>query len=581
MKRTTLDKIRESLRLQQVYNTMLRYGWEMLIFDRWEILRDFHYRMQAWVWDLPKDLADLPMPVKVRLMLEELGPTYVKMGQIVSSQASVIPADWASELELLQSSVQPFETEQVRQIIRTELGAFPEALYASFEETPFAAASTAQVHRATLHNGTAVVVKVQRPDIYNQMKADIGIMQNAVRVVSARSDYARSVDMVGMVEQFGTSVLAELNYHGEAYNSFRLAENLKDLPGVHVPRVFPELSTSRVLTMEFIRGVKISNLEAIDRSGIDRQVLARNTLRAIVKQLLIDGFFHADPHPGNVLVDLQSGDVAFIDTGMVGELELQHRLNLVQLLYAVQQSDIPGMGQIMRNLSEPFIDNFDAAAYQRDFERRVGNVLYSAGTASFGQSVNMSFDLLREHGLRLNPNLTMAIKALTQAEAITTLLYPEGGITTVGVELIQELFLKVVTADRVIEEGKKQVMTVARELVNRMPSLSDATLKWLDQYQRGRLEVYLDTSGLATEVGRLGGYSRQIVIAIMLVGMIVGSAIATSAIPGIAAVLEVGEPWKQIWGFFFQLAYLGYVLSMGLAFLLILRLLWRWVRGDR
>ena len=579
MKRNTFDKVRESLRLQQIYNTLLRYGWEMLLFDQSEFLGNIHRRSQAWIWELPEEKVDLTLPVKVRLMLEELGPTYVKMGQIVSSQSSVIPADWARELELLQSSVPPFPSDEVEEIILTELGRLPSDLYASFDLNPFAAASTAQVHRAMLHDGTVVVVKVQRPNIRSQMKADIGIMQNAVRVVSARSEYVRSVDLVGMVDQFGSSVLAELDYTGEAYNSFKLAQNMAGLPGVHVPKVYPELSTSRVLTMEYIHGVKISKLDAIDKAGIDRQVLARNTLRALIKQLLIDGFFHADPHPGNVLVDLRTGEVAFIDTGMVGELDLQNRANLVQLMYAVQQGDIPGMGRIMRSLSDPFVPNFDEAAFQKDFERRVSTILFSSGTATFGQSVNVSFDLLREHGLRLNPNLTMAVKALIQAEAITTLLYPQGGISFVGVELVQELLLQTVTADRIIEEGKKQVLNVAREVANRLPSLSEATMMWLDQYQKGRLEVHLDTSGLTKEVDRVNGSIGQIVVAIVLVGMIIGSAIATNAITGVAQTFDPNGEFIEMWRLFFEVAYFGYLVAMVLGVLVILRLIWRWLRG--
>ena len=169
--------------------------------------------MQAWAWGLPKDLEPPTLPVKVRLMLEELGPTYVKVGQIVSSQASTIPSDWEAELVKLQSDVPPFPSDQVRQIIIEELGAPPEELYATFNPQPFAAASTAQVHRATLHDGTAVAVKVQRPYINTQMKADIGIMQNAARVVSSRSEYVRSVDLVGMLEEFGKGALERAGLH--------------------------------------------------------------------------------------------------------------------------------------------------------------------------------------------------------------------------------------------------------------------------------------------------------------------------------------------------------------------------------
>ena len=572
MRRSTLDKVRENVRLQQVYNILMHYSWDMVLSERLGLLGEFHHAMQAWVWDLPRDMEPVSTPVKVRLLLQELGPTYVKMGQIVSSQASTIPPDWAEQLELLQSNVPPFPGDVARQIIFEELGQPPEVLYASFEPQPFAAASTAQVHRATLHDGAPVVVKVQRPNIDTQMKADIGIMQNASRVFSARSEYARSIDLEGMLEQFGTSVLEELDYTGEAYNAYRLAQNLATLPGVHIPDVYSELSTSKVLTLEFIQGVKISNLPAIDRAGIDRVELARNTLRAIVKQLLIDGLFHADPHPGNVLVNLETGEATFIDTGMVGELDVHGRLNLVQLLFAVQQGDVYSMAETMRNMSTPFGQQLDEKAFIRDFERKVGSILYVGG-ASFGQSVSVAFSLLSEHGLRLNPNLTMAVKAMTQAEAITKLLYPEGGLMEEGVDMVKDLFVEAITAEKITEEAKKQLMIVGRELSKRLPSLSEATLGWLNQYQKGRFELYLDTSGLAKEVDKLGGLVRQIAMGIILVGTIVGSAIAISAI-------STYTTQSRLWDLFFRVSYLGYVIPMLIAIFILARLIWRAIRGK-
>jgi len=572
MRRSTLDKVRENVRLQQVYNILMHYGWDMMLSERLGLLGEFHHAMQAWVWNLPRDMEPVSTPVKVRLLLQELGPTYVKMGQIVSSQASTIPPDWEKQLALLQSNVPPFPADVARLIIIEELGQPPEALYASFEPRPFAAASTAQVHRATLHDGAQVVVKVQRPNIDTQMKADIGIMQNAARVFSARSEYARSIDLEGMLEQFGTSVLEELDYIGEAYNAFRLAQNLATISGVHIPEVYRELSTSKVLTMEFIQGVKISNLPAIDRAGIDRAELARNTLRAIVKQLLIDGFFHADPHPGNILVNLETGEATFLDTGMIGELDVQGRLNLVQLMFAVRQGDVYSMAEIMRNMSTPFGQQLDEKAFIRDFERKVGSILYVGG-ASFGQSVSVAFSLLSEHGLRLNPNLTMAVKAMTQAEAITKLLYPEGGLMEEGVDMVKDLFVEAITAEKITDEARKQLMIVGRELSKRLPSLSDATLKWLDQYQKGRFELYLDTSGLAKEVDKLGGLVRQIAMGIILVGTIVGSAIAISAISNYTTQ-------SRLWDLFFRVSYLGYVIPMLIAIFILARLIWRAIRGK-
>jgi ubiquinone biosynthesis protein len=207
LKRTRLDSVRESLRLQQVYNVFLRYGWD-LAFQRWRLLGGLRHSMQRWLWQLPDEVPELTTPAKVCLMLEELGPTYVKMGQIVSSQASVIPAKWEVELEKLQSDVPPFPGEEVREILEEELGATPERLFATSEIEPLAAASTAQVHRATLFGGEQVVVKVQRPGIRTQMKADLGIMQRAVRVAARRSEGLRAIDLEGMIEQFSDSVLA-------------------------------------------------------------------------------------------------------------------------------------------------------------------------------------------------------------------------------------------------------------------------------------------------------------------------------------------------------------------------------------
>jgi ubiquinone biosynthesis protein len=570
MKRSRIDSVREDLRIHQVYNILLRYGWD-LAFQRWGTLNRLRHRMQRWVWQLPGDLPEPSTPVKVRLMLEELGPTYVKMGQIVSSQSSVIPADWEMELEKLQSNVPPFPEYQVREILEEELGAAPEQLFATFETQPLAAASTAQVHRAELFSGEQVVVKIQRPGIQRQMKADLGVMLRVVRVAAGRSASLRAIDLEGMVEQFSVSVLTELDLPGEAYNSIRLAENMAMLDGVHIPRIWPEFLTSRILVMEYVEGVKISDLEAIDAAGLDRAIVAGNALRAIVKQLLIDGFFHADPHPGNVLVDLQTGRITFLDAGMVGYLDLNQRLNIIQLLFAIQQQDVGGMGQILRNLSEPFADKVDEKAYARDFQRQVSRQMYVAASTGFGQIVNVGLDLLRSHGLRLDPNLTMAIKAMMQAEAFATLLYPEGGIVAEGVEIVQELALKEVTPEKVAEAVKNQLMMSAREVVKRIPSLQDATIKWLDQYQKGRLEVYIDTSGLGKEVDKLALFGRQMIIAVMLVGMIIGSSITTS-------VLAFAEPEGRWWEFAFRLSYIGFVLAMGITIFILLRLMWRWIK---
>jgi len=571
MRRSSLDRVREDLRLQQVYNTLLRYGYDTVL-NRSAFVGGFRHAMQSWVWRLPKGWEEPSTAVKLRLLLEELGPTYVKIGQIVSSQASVLPIEWATELARLQDAVPPFPADQVRERIIEELGAPPEELYASFEPQAFAAASTAQVHRARLYDGTEVAVKVQRPNITSTVRADLGIMQNAARVVSSRSESVHAMDLVGMLEQFSSGVLEELDYRGETYNALRLAENMAHLPGVHVPAVYAELSTSKVITQEFIHGVKVSDVEAIDGAGLDREEIARNALRALIKQLPVDGFFHADPHPGNLLVDLDTGVLTFIDLGMMGELELQQRLRLAQLMIVAQQGSVDGMAAALRGMSTPFRGDVDEKAFRRDFARRVGRHMGHGRVVSFGQVASEGFELLRIHGLRLDADMTLAVKALVQTESVARALSTDSGLIAEGVPMLRDMVLETITGEKIIDEAKKQLISVAGVVVERIPTLTEATTKWLDQYQKGRFEVTVDTSALSKEVTKLTRMGREIVIAVMLVGMLVGSAIATY---GVAAVhLEGG-----IWDLLARIAPVGFVIALILSFLIVIRLTWRWFRG--
>ncbi len=570
MRRGSFDILQEDLRTQQVYNVFYRYGYDALLTQN-ELLARVRHRTQSWVWGMPKGWDEPSTAVKLRLMLEELGPTYVKVGQIISSQASVLPPEWMIELEKLQADVPPFPSDQVRECVVEELGAPPEEVFASFAPQPFAAASTAQVHRATLDDGTEVAVKVQRPNIERTMRADIGIMRSAARVVSRRSEALRAMDIAGMVEQFGNGVLEELDYRGEAYNAQRLARNMAGLPGVHVTDVHSRLSTSKLMTQEFIHGVKISNVKAIDDAGLDREELGRNALRALIKQLAIDGFFHADPHPGNILVDTTTGTISFIDLGMMGELDLRQRLRIAQLMFAIQQHNVDAMAHVLYGLSEPFGPKVDERAYYRDFARRVGRYMSPDSTASFGEVANEGFDLLRTHGLRLDPNLTLAVKALVQTESIADTLMAGSNLATEAVPMLREMALEAITADRVAEEAKKHLMALAGDVIERIPTFTEATTKWLDQYQKGRFEVTVDTSQLAKEVDKLSRLGRQVVIAIMLVGMLIGSAIASY---GIATLDLTGRIWELI----ARIAPLGFVLALMLTFLIVLRLIWRWWR---
>ena len=564
---SSIDQVRESLRLQQIYNTISSYGLDMAL-DR-GALGVFRRRMQGFIYQPGQEVEPLSIPVKVRLMLQELGPTYVKMGQIISSRAEVLPAEWMHELNKLQSNVPPFSSEEVREIITEELGDAPERLYQAFNPTPFAAASTAQVHRAELADGTKVVVKVQRPGIRKQMKADIGVMGSLSNVLERRSQYARDIDLPGMIREFGDGIIRELDYGGELYNMKRLARNMEGVPGVSVPKAYPQLSSSKVLTMEFMAGVKINNVEAIDAAGLDRLEIGQNILRALIKQLLIDGFFHADPHPGNVLVSLETGTVGFLDMGMMGEIDFNQRLNLINLLMVSRQKDAAGLARAVRSLSVPFRKSVNDGAFYKDFERAIGRYMDPDSPASFGPLMGIVFDLLATHGLRLDSDLTLAIKAMMQAEAIYTALYPEGGgLVEMGFDTVKELALQETTADNVKQILTRQASMLAQDLIKELPSLKEATLGWLGMYRRGRFEMHVDTSNIAKEVSAIRSIAQQVILGIVLVGMLVGSAIAASfsTVAG-----DVGSTLAQ-WAltiFFVSVVITGIFIAI-----LVYRLLW-------
>ena len=419
---TGLQTINESLRLRHVYSTLVNFGASGVV-DRTP-LGGTRRALQRWIYRVPDPIPALSAPVRTRVLIEQLGPTYVKLGQIVSSQAAVLPDPWRQQLDLLQNEVPPAPYQDIRGVIVTELGAPPEDLFASFSEQPLAAASLAQVHRAVLHDGTEVAVKVQRPNLQSQVRADLGIARLYGKYAERRSKWARQVGVASMLEEFSSTLLEELDYDIEAYNMQRLANNLDGIDGVRIAKLYPELSTPRVLTQEFVKGVKISDVDAMRSAGLDVTAIGDAALHAAMKMLLIDGFFHADPHPGNLYVDLDTGDVTFLDCGMVGELSVAKRAHLVALLWAFTRDDMAGMGVQLRALSVPFRE-IKTDTFAQDFERKMSR--YPKGAHADVQRVlSAATGVLRDNGLRLDPQLTLALKAMAQASAFFGPLAPAG-----------------------------------------------------------------------------------------------------------------------------------------------------------
>jgi ubiquinone biosynthesis protein len=557
----------------QVYGVLFQYGADVA-FDR-NVFGGFRRRMQQWLWRPAVPIRPLAPETKVRLLLQDLGPTYVKLGQIVSSQGRALPLAWEQELSKLQSDVRPFAYEDVRAIISESLGAPPEALYGSFDATPLAAASLAQVHRATTQDGRPVAVKVQRPSIHEQLRSDVRILMRAAALLERRVAWAEDVDLAGVIYEFGTSLLRELDYTIEAYNARRLERVLEPIGGLHVPSVEPALSSDRVLTLEFIDGVKPTDTDAIDAAGLDRTELVERMVRGAIKMVLIDGFFHGDPHPGNVAVELGTGRLTLMDTGMVGELALRKRISLISLLLVSRNRDVAGLATTLRSLSTPFRDP-DERAYRQRFERQLGPLMDPPP----GQPVQMQkviqqgMDVLRDSGYRLDAQLTLAIKAMAQAEAITAALTPEArgsDFATMGVDALADLVPGAVNEDAILAAARKQAMSIAGEVAQRVPSVQDAAFMWIDQFQKGHFQVKVDLTDLDRPVEQIGRASRMIAVAVVLTGTMIASALAAGVTTSKSGLLK-------------NLAHTAlvlYTVSVVVAIVLLVVLIWSLVRRPR
>jgi ubiquinone biosynthesis protein len=547
------NAIIENLRFQQVYDTIYRYGLD--IFLGGTPVGRIRGWFQRVVLREDDQLAGLEAPARIRLMLQSLGPTYVKIGQMVASRGEALPPDWLAELQKLQSDVAPFPWEVARATLEKQLGKPPEELYATIETEPFAAASTAQVHRATLRDGTLVAVKIQRPNIVAKTKADLGVMQELARTAARRFEILRRLDVEGIIREFATGVLRELDYRNEAYHARRIAENMAKFELVHVPVVHGDLSGERVLTAEFVRGIKISNVAALDEAGIDRQALGNLFVRALIKQVLVDGFFHGDPHPGNVLVDPETGRIIFLDFGLVGRLDANQRMDLVDLINGLQLRESAAIADAIQSLGQRAPD-FDERGFRDAIDRIVRQYLVYDDGGSLGDALSAVMGAVYEHGLRLDNDLTLAMKAVIQAQETATILDPRIDIGTAALEEARDALLGRLTLDNVEKTLASTGLRLGKQVIRRLPTLEQAAFMWVDQFGKGKITVALDTSSLDAQFRQLDQIGRRLTVGLLVVGQLIGSAILAVVMlqPAVAAALGPLVPVALL-AFFGVLAY--------------------------
>lgn len=471
----------------------------------------------------PVRSEELSNPERLRRALEELGPTFIKLGQVLSTRPDMLPPDYLRELSKLQSSAPEVPAAIIRSLIEQELGETPEKLFASFSDAPLASASIGQAHAATLHDGTAVVIKVRRPGVVAAVQEDLEILQNLAQQVSRNWAAVADYNLEAISASFAATLRDELDYLQEGRNAERFAKNFADDPSIHIPKIYWATTTSRVLTIERIFGLKIDDEEVLAMPAAEKNILADLAAKAAVKMIFEDGFFHADPHPGNLFVE-SSSRIALIDFGMVGEVDKELRGHLGNLLLALSSNDAD---RIARALVELSINRptTDRAKFRQDIRRFIktyqGRPL---GQIEISPLIEQILGIVRNHHLQLPSDIAMLTKMIFMTEGMGARLNPNFNLGTVVKPYASRLaFDRAIPHDFAhnLSQWGLDAAVLAADLPERFRSL-------VDHLDDG-VEVHLRAAELAPLVARAERIGNRLVAGMIAAAFLRGIGELTAA----------------------------------------------------
>lgn len=452
--------------------------------------------------------------------LEAMGPTYVKLGQVLAGRPDLLPEAYTAALERLQDQVKPFPFAEVEQIVAAELGVRISKAFAAFEPEPIAAASLGQVHIAALRDGRAVVVKVQRPNIRQQIAEDFEVLAQIAEFLDAHTELGRRYRFLTILEEFRASIQQELDYQLEAQNLVAVGENLKEFPLILVPQPVADYTTRCVLTMDYVRGRKITSFAPLARLEIKGAPLAEELFKAYLKQVLIDGLFHADPHPGNVFLT-DDGRIALLDLGMVGRIAPEMQENLLKVLLAVSEGNSDEAADIVIRMSQKTGD-FDAA----EFHRRIRQALAQSQNQGL-QQLKVGRTLLHfgqdagSNGLLVPSELTLLGKTLLQLDEVGRILDPafdpNASIRRNAMDLLARRMKRDMTQGNVL-----RALLEAKDFASHLPSRLN---RLMDGAVSGELEVRVKAVDAKIVLDGMQKIANRITAGIILAALIIGAAL--------------------------------------------------------
>ena len=562
-----LTAVRDIGRLHDIASILIRYGFGDMV-RRMGMANALERAGRALHWNEAEELAHMDPPARVRRAMEALGPTFVKLGQLLATRVDLFEPEWIAEFSRLQDSAHTATYEGIHQQLTEDLGAAPEAVFAAFDPEPLAAASMAQVYRARLEDGTEVVVKVRRPGIRLTVEADLRWMARLAELAESESPELRAFQPREVVRQFTQSLRRELDFASECRNAERIAQNFARYTGFNgdsvpkakvvgapaqgaappapqepiivIPRVFWQWTSERVCVQEFIAGISGRQLERVDQAGLDRQVLARRGAQAVLKMIVEDGFFHADPHPGNVFY-LPGNRIAFIDFGMVGRLSEARRDQLMRLLLGLVQHEPQRVADVMIEWTGDGATDEDGLTLEiQAFVQQYHGVALKQ--LRLGAMLTDLVTILRQHQLRLPPDLSLLIKAFVSLEGMGHELDPDFNMAAEAMPLLQKTLRARYAPNAVLQRGWHGV----KDMLSLLSGLPQDVSRLLRAAKRGRLEIHIDVLHLKRLGNQLDSAANRLVVGVVVAALIIGSSIVMT-VPGGPTLL--GLPFFGLLGF--------------------------------
>ena len=525
MLKETLLAMRDLPRLRQISAVLIRHG-----------LGEFAQRLRlpkaverATEWlkmPLPTPEQHIPTPVRVRQAFEELGPTFIKLGQILATRVDVFTPDWIAEFEKLQSDVPPLAERDLLPWLAKILGAPLEAVFAEFDFVPIGSASIAQVHRAVLTDGTVVAVKVRRPGIEDKIEADLRILSHIAYLLALEFPDTRRYQPSDIIEQFARSLRRELDLAAEARNMDRFAQHFANDPHVRVPKVHWDYTNPLVNVQDFVEGIPASRLDLADAAGLDRKLLAARGADAVLKMILLDGFFHADPHPGNVFFAAENR-IVFVDFGMVGRLSPARRDELVDLLAALSRRSEKGLLDVLIEWTgSAQVDEDRLAADIGEFLFQYEHV--QVKDLNMAQLINDVMGLMRDHAIMLPSDLSMLFKALITLEGFARQIDPHFQMVAHLTPFVRQIILDRYKPANLLHKGRVSVL----ELLGMLGNMPRGIARFASEVKRGKFRIDIDVKRLDHFGQQLDKSANRLTLGIVTGCLIIGSSIVMTVNAG-------------------------------------------------